>query len=368
MKHNKYKIVLYKLSNTFTEIIEGYLEKSNYHLEQIHEIAGLYKMKKENNRLIELPEIILIDFNVQLPKNLEKYFKDNYIQIIKVTSKPVMMVTNSDIIVSINSNWLNNDNRKIYFEYSISLIKKLAQFSNIKKIQHYSNQEYKNKKGFLAIMVKLVYLFESKDKYTRMHLENVANYSVMIGRELNLSEKELEILNIGAILHDIGKLGIPDHILNKESDLTKEEIDIIKRHSTLGAFLLPENEFKEIKQMIRSHHEKIDGTGYPDGLKGDNIPYFARILSVADAFDAMTTQRAYNKRKTLNEALEELYKVSRKKYDLEKGLVQHLDTELVNTFIKAVKKDQKLLEEFHIRDKEIIEERRKENLMRIRKK
>ena len=219
------------------------------------------------------------------------------------------------------------------------------------------------KKNYLIVLVKLINLIDMKDGYTKMHSENVSKYAVMLGEYLNLDEKDIEILRIGGLLHDIGKIGIPDYILNKTDNLTDEEFKIIKRHPINGELLFPNNEFKEIKQIIRSHHERIDGKGYPDGLKENNIPYLAKIISIADTFDAMTTQRVYNKRKTLIEALEELYRISRKKYYNDE-LLQQLDTELVNSFIKMLKQNKELLNEFNDRDSKILEERYKRKLNR----
>ena len=220
------------------------------------------------------------------------------------------------------------------------------------------------KRNYLVVLVKLINLIDMKDGYTKMHSENVSKYAVMLGEYLELPQKDIEILRMAGLLHDIGKIGIPDYILNKTNDLTDEEFKIIKKHPINGELLFPDNEFKEIKQIIRSHHERIDGKGYPDGLKGDNIPYLAKIISVADTFDAMTTQRVYNKRKMLIEALEELYRVSRKKY-YNNELTQQLDTELVNSFIKMIKQNKGLLNEFSEKDSKILEERYERQIKKL---
>ena len=220
------------------------------------------------------------------------------------------------------------------------------------------------KRNYLVVLVKSINLIDMKDGYTKMHSENVSKYAVMLGEYLELPQKDIEILRMAGLLHDIGKIGIPDYILNKTNDLTDEEFKIIKKHPINGELLFPDNEFKEIKQIIRSHHERIDGKGYPDGLKGDNIPYLAKIISVADTFDAMTTQRVYNKRKMLIEALEELYRVSRKKY-YNNELTQQLDTELVNSFIKMIKQNKGLLNEFSEKDSKILEERYERQIKKL---
>ncbi|MCD6450531.1 MAG: HD domain-containing protein, partial [Thermotogaceae bacterium] len=132
-------------------------------------------------------------------------------------------------------------------------------------------------------------------KYTHTHSNNVARVSVMIGEKLGLSEKELEELEISAILHDVGKIGISDSILLKPGKLTKEEYDIIKSHTTIGAEIL--SNLKHVtKSMILGaleHHERCDGSGYPHGKQNGEISLFGRIIAVADVYDALTAKRVY---------------------------------------------------------------------------
>ena len=129
----------------------------------------------------------------------------------------------------------------------------------------------------------------------------------------------------------------------------------MKRHTVIGDAILPNDGYQEIKDIVRSHHEKMDGTGYPDGLKGEEIPLYARIISVADTFDAMTTQRTYNKMKTLDEAFDELRRLSRLELNRYGQMSQQLDPNLVEAFIRAINKNQDLMEEFRKRDIEIME-------------
>jgi len=206
----------------------------------------------------------------------------------------------------------------------------------------------------LKTLMKLIYLIDSKDNYTKMHSQNVTKYALLLGKELNLDEDKLKIIEIGAMLHDVGKIGVWDFVLMKPSSLTSSEYEMMKRHVTIGEALLPIEGYEEIKKMIRSHHERLDGRGYPDGLKGCSIPYFARLLSVVDSFDAMTTKRSYNKVKTLDEAIKELYKASRKQFDKDNNIIQQLDPYLVISFIKEIKKDVNLMEHFKKQDEEIV--------------
>jgi HD-GYP domain-containing protein (c-di-GMP phosphodiesterase class II) len=146
---------------------------------------------------------------------------------------------------------------------------------------------------------------EAKDKYTRGHSQRVAAYAVGIGMELGLAKQQLENLRIAAELHDIGKIAIKEAIIQSNMRLTKEEFEAIKKHPQLGVEILqPISFLKPILPTILHHHERYNGKGYPDGLVGEAIPFEARILNLADAFDAMTSQRPYNQPRSFAEALE----------------------------------------------------------------
>lgn len=172
-----------------------------------------------------------------------------------------------------------------------------------------------------------------------VHSLNVSKYAVLLGKELNLGISELNILQIGGLLHDIGKIYIPSNILSKSTRLTNDEFEVIKKHTTIGDSLIPNENYDEIKKIIRNHHERIDGKGYPDGLKGNEISYFAKIICIADSFDAMTSKRSYNKIKNIDEALEELYNCSRPTKNNKNEIVQQFDTILVDKFIEVIKKN-----------------------------
>lgn len=155
----------------------------------------------------------------------------------------------------------------------------------------------------------LALALESKDEYTQGHSERVVEYALDLADYLGLNDKEKKNLLNAATLHDTGKIGIPDVILNKSSILSEEEWKIMKSHPERGEKICSKLKFaQEILPVIRHHHEKYDGTGYPDGLKGENIPYLARIVAIADMVDAVTSQRPYRSAQTLETALEELEK------------------------------------------------------------
>lgn len=148
---------------------------------------------------------------------------------------------------------------------------------------------------------------KAKDEYTSGHASRVEEYAVMLARAYGYTNTEVETIRTAAVLHDIGKIGTPDAILNKHGKLTTEEYDIIKEHSTMGAKILGNvDSLKKVSQIIIHHHERYDGKGYPDNMKGDAIAIEASILMIADSFDAMTTDRPYRAALSREEAFEEL--------------------------------------------------------------
>jgi hypothetical protein len=159
----------------------------------------------------------------------------------------------------------------------------------------------------LATIAALSRSMEAKDYYTGGHTERVSSVAVALARRLGCSSDELDAIEIGALLHDIGKIGIPEHILRKPGPLTDEEWEVVKRHPLISEFILADIDLPAIVlQIARSSHERVDGGGYPDGLAGDEIPLPARIVLVADALDALTSDRPYRKGRSLDAAMAEL--------------------------------------------------------------
>lgn len=171
---------------------------------------------------------------------------------------------------------------------------------------------------FIHTTIALAAAIDAKDHYTRGHTERVTDYSLLIAKKFistknknNFSQRFLENLHISALLHDIGKIGISELILNKNGPLTEEERDKIQEHPLIGvAILQPIKELAEPIDGVKYHHEHYDGTGYPEGLKGDKIPMIAAIIAVADVFDALTTDRPYRHALSKEEALREIEKAS----------------------------------------------------------
>jgi hypothetical protein len=170
---------------------------------------------------------------------------------------------------------------------------------------------YEDLKDFLMATVKsLVGAIEAKDAYTSGHSERVNLLSLLIGRKLGLDEPEMETLRWASILHDVGKIGMPERILGKPGKLTAAEFEIIKQHPDRGYRLLsPIRQLADAALIVRAHHEMVDGNGYPERLQGDAIPQLARIIAVADTYDALTTNRPYRAARSLDEALGEIRRV-----------------------------------------------------------
>ncbi len=164
----------------------------------------------------------------------------------------------------------------------------------------------------------LIAALEAKDPYTSGHSLRVARHARKMAIALNLNEEEQFTLELAAILHDIGKIGMPDHILNKAAHLHELEYRIAKEHPVVGSNIVGKiDELKEVAAIIRHHHERYDGSGYPDGLQGKVIPLLARILAIVDAFESIVSRRVYKEPKSVEEALEELKKSAGSQFDPE---------------------------------------------------
>jgi putative two-component system response regulator len=158
-----------------------------------------------------------------------------------------------------------------------------------------------------SVMVSLALTIEARDAYTNGHCQRVATYAIALGRELDLDADDIGALERGGFIHDIGKIGIPDAVLLKSGRLTPEEFDIVKRHTVIGDQLCAGlRSLARVRPIVRHHHERCDGGGYPDALVGDEIPLLAQIISIADAFDAATTERPYKPAVSAEEAARQL--------------------------------------------------------------
>lgn len=195
-----------------------------------------------------------------------------------------------------------------------------------------SELSIKSQEQFHDLVNVVLKALREKDLYTQEHSVRVVDYAIKIGEALGLDKEQLKELELAAVLHDIGKIGIPDRILKKPGRLTKEEYATMQEHSKRGEEMLKGIKDLDIyKKYVRSHHERYDGYGYPDGLKGEEIPLISRIIFVADTFDAMTSDRPYRKGMSTDIAVDEIIRCSGTQFD----------PNVVNAFVSIIQKEEK---------------------------
>lgn len=203
---------------------------------------------------------------------------------------------------------------------------------NSKNLLELQRLKEREKENYLQTILALARTVDEKDAYTRGHLDEVTKYGIVVAEELaNLKniKIDMEELKTGLLLHDIGKIGVPDALLHKNSKLTTEEFEIMKQHTEIGARIIePIQKLKKVGRIIRHHQEKYDGTGYPDGIKGEEIPVEARIIAVVDAYHAMISDRPYRKALPEEIALNEL----------KSNMGTQFDPQVVEAFIRAYEK------------------------------
>jgi HD-GYP domain-containing protein (c-di-GMP phosphodiesterase class II) len=181
--------------------------------------------------------------------------------------------------------------------------------------------------GGFSTLDALITAVDKRDHYTRRHSEDVTEYSLMIAEQIGLSQDTMRTLRLAGLLHDLGKIAIPDSILRKPGKLTDEEYEVMKQHPVFGWLIVGAiPSLSETLPAVRHHHERYDGRGYPDRLAGEDIPLLGRLMAVADAFSAMTTDRPYRKGMGLAEAVDQLHK----------GSGTQFDPAMVDAFVKAL--------------------------------
>lgn len=214
-------------------------------------------------------------------------------------------------------------------KYNIEPIKQMGE---IKRIDEELEQAY------LENIETLRYTVEARNPYIKEHSDRVSEYAVLIGQKYGLSQEELKTLRIGGLFHDIGKIGIPDQILLKDTTLTQDEYSQIKHHPSIGAnILLNATQFKDIIPIIKYHHERYDGRGYPENLAGENIPLLARIITIADSFDAMSSRRIYRNNLELEQIINELERNKNTQFDPQ---LTDIFLDILNNFSEKIKEIQ----------------------------
>lgn len=189
--------------------------------------------------------------------------------------------------------------------------------TNVTLLSVFTEQTFFQFSKEMASLMKIRNQVEEKDRYTHRHSDRVAKYAVKIAKQLKLSKEILENLTVAAVIHDVGKVNVPSEILNKPGRLTDEEFAIIKKHPGDGADMVKGTYYEELSPIIEQHHERMNGSGYPYGLVGEDILIEARIIAVSDTFDAMTKDRSYRKAFAPEEAFAELDRLKGSQYDSE---------------------------------------------------
>ena len=315
--NNSYKIIAVDDEIGIIDSLSVFLKRSGYQLIGVTDpYEAIEKVRNEHFDLMILDFIMTPIHGDKVVEEIRKFNEELYILLLtghKDLAPPLETIKRLSI-----QGYCEKSNK---FDQLLLLIesalRSVEQMKTIKKI----NEELKEKneeieKAYLESIETLRYTVEAKDSYTRGHSDRVSAFSVLIGKYLGLSEGDLRILRIGGLFHDIGKIGVPDSVLLKEGKLTDDEYSEIKNHPSIGKQILSNATiFKDMIPIVYHHHEKFDGTGYPEGLKGDQIPYFARITAVADTFDAMTSNRSYRKALPLDVVRNEIEKCSGKQFD-----------------------------------------------------
>ena len=207
-----------------------------------------------------------------------------------------------------------SENREPFTPEKLRLAKGIADqtASALQRARLFSDLEH----AYLETVLSLANAVEAKDTYTKNHADNVSQVAILVGKELGLTEKELEDLRYGGILHDVGKISVPDNILNKPGKLTDEEWVQMRAHAAIGADILkPIPRLAGAADIVRHHHERYDGNGYPDRITGEDIPIGARILTTIDSYSAMVDQRSYKAARSHEEAAAELRRCAGTQFD-----------------------------------------------------
>ncbi len=294
-ENKNYKIIAVDDEEGIIDSLSIFLKRSGYEFVGATDPEQAIEMvKNEHFDLMILDFIMTPIHGDQVVEEIRKFNKELYILLLtghKDLAPPLDTIRRLDI-----QGYCEKSDK---FDQLLLLIesgiKSIKQMNEIKKINSELADTYeKLEKAYLESVQTLRYTVEAKDSYTRGHSDRVSEYSVLLGKYLNLPEETLNTLRIGGLFHDVGKIGVPDSILQKESKLTDDEYSEIKNHPSIGAHILSTATiFHDIIPIVKHHHEKYDGTGYPGRLQGEDIPYLARIAAVADSFDAMTSRRTY---------------------------------------------------------------------------
>lgn len=322
MNSNKNNVLIIDDDIGMMEAMSVVLDKYDIHLSVFTEpISALQELKNNKHDVLVINYLMPAIRGDEIIRKIREFDNDIYI---------ILMSSHKDLAPSIEI--MRSLDIQAFFEKSsrfddlVLLIQAGYKYADqIRSIRNMSSTIANFGIEFANVLKNTV---DAKDYYTKQHSDRVAAYSGLFATELKLEENDIKLLSLAANFHDIGKIGVEDGILMKNGPLTNDEYDKIKLHPVIGETILSSSEFfKDTLPLIRHHHERYDGKGYPDKLKGEKIPYLARLLSVCDTFDALTSKRVYRDEFSIDDALKEMNRV--------KGT--QLDEKLCETFIDIVK-------------------------------
>ena len=292
---NGYRIIVVDDEQGIVDSLSIFLKRSGYDFTGLtNPLEAIERVRNEHFDMMILDFMMDPIHGDEVVEEIRKFNKDLYILLLtghKDLAPPLETIKRLEIQGYCEKSD-KFDQLLLLIESGIKSIEQMNTIKTINEQLHDKNEELE--RAYLDTIGILRQTVEAKDPYTRGHSDRVSEYSVLIGKKLGLDEKALHILKIGGLFHDIGKIGIPDSILLKESKLSDEEYSQIKNHPMIGVHMLGDAAiFTDILPIVKHHHERYDGRGYPSQLVGEDIPYVARIAAVADTFDAMTSKRSY---------------------------------------------------------------------------
>lgn len=341
---NGYKIIIVDDEEGIIDGLSVFLKREGYLITGVtNPLEAVELVKKEHFDLMLLDFIMTPIHGDQVVEEIRKFNKELYILLLtghKDLVPPLETIKRLEIQGYCEKSGGKQEQLLLLIESGIKAVEQMNIIKNINSELKKTNE--KLERAYLETIETLRFTVEAKDAYTRGHSDRVSEYSVLIGKHLGLSEEDLYLLRIGGLFHDIGKIGVPDSILLKTSRLTNDEYSEIKNHPKIGAQILSNATiFEKAIPIVKYHHERYDGFGYPENLAGENIPYLARIAAIADSFDAMTSKRTY--RDSLG--------IDVVKNEIEKNKGTQFDPNLADVFLDILNNNYNEIEE--IRNKYI---------------
>lgn len=314
---NDFSILTLDDDTLMTSTIQAYFQRNGYRVDVENDpYQGIEKVRNGSY------DILLLDFLMspicgdQVVEAIRKFNSEIFIILLtghKSMAPPIQSVRTLDI-----QGYYEKSDRFDQLELLVeSCVKSIRQMRDIRAYQKELSLAYnKMEKAYWETIQTLRLLVETRDEETRGHSDRVAALAARLAERLQLPASDVEQIKVAGIVHDIGKIGVPDKILLKPGPLTSEEFESIKKHPEVGADILEGiTSVQELAPVVRSHHERFDGSGYPAGLAGEEIPLCARIIAVADSFDAMISNRAYRKGLPMETAVDEIKKGSGSQFD-----------------------------------------------------